>query len=50
MFAPREYSVHGYASLEKVVKAGNFSSARINVPPSWRGIRVRVIALDPMCD
>lgn len=44
----QEYHISGHASLEKEVKSGNASSARINVPPYWHGARVQVIALDPV--
>jgi hypothetical protein len=45
----QEYRYSGYESLEKIAtNTGN--SARVFVPKSWNGKKVRVILLEPIED
>jgi hypothetical protein len=41
-----EFKISGYEAVVKTVASGNKSSARINVPPSWQGLRVMVVRLE----
>jgi len=43
----QEYRYSGYESVEKVAANGG-NSARVFVPKSWAGKRVRVILLEPI--
>jgi putative transposon-encoded protein len=41
------YEINGYEVIEKVVRPGNESSGRLNMPLSWVGKRVKVVRIDP---
>ncbi len=47
MTEKKTYTIEGYERLEKTVRPGNNSSARINVPPKHTGRRATVVFTDP---
>ncbi|MFA5407767.1 MAG: DUF2080 family transposase-associated protein [Bacilli bacterium] len=44
---PDKYEITGYEIVEKVVRPGNASSGRLNMPLAWVGKKVKVIRVDP---
>lgn len=44
----QKFEIRGYEALEKIVKPGNKSSGRLNMPKSWEGCRVLVVRLDDL--
>ena len=45
---PDHYEIEGYEVLERTVRPGNQFSARLNLPLSWRGLRVKIVRIDPL--
>ena len=44
--APDRYEIEGYEVVEKVAKPSG-TTARVWVPKSWEGKRVKIVRLDP---
>lgn len=47
---PDRYEIGGYEVIERTVRPGNQCSARLNLPLSWQGLRVKVVRIDPLED
>ena len=47
---PDRYEIEGYEVIERTVRPGNQCSARLNLPLSWQGLRVKVVRIDPLPD
>jgi len=47
---PDKYEIDGHEVIERTVRPGNKCSARLNLPLSWRGLRVKVVRLDPISE
>jgi len=45
---PDRYDIEGYEVIERTVRPGNQCSARLNLPLSWQGLRVKVVRIDPL--
>ena len=43
---PLNFEINGYEAREFIVRSGNNSSARLNVPLAWLGKKVMVIRLE----
>ena len=41
-----KFTLHGYEALEKIVRTGDESAARVNVPTYWVGKKVVVIRIE----